>query len=159
MIKNRKKIIFFTLGVLTAFILASILKNKEHNICQGLSTFYLDEKNFSYSYEIMHDIYLSNDGVGYLTLRGKLHVNDKDFTMSRTINFEYTPKKGGWIKFKVIHVFKNAQDNTSKQLTKKYFPFFTEDSTGYFRADIIDNDKVLISGSTGNLFVCSKKKT
>ncbi|HDR2399069.1 TPA: hypothetical protein QCH98_004390 [Enterobacter bugandensis] len=107
-------------------------------------------------YTLHHKIKLFKNGKGFDNFHGKFFYQDKEYVISRTVNFSYTEAKHSPFYVVMInstHVY--STDNIPEQLISRNITFLKEGVERNVSFQSLGNANILVSDSSGPSFICN----
>ncbi|WP_072010811.1 MULTISPECIES: hypothetical protein [unclassified Serratia (in: enterobacteria)] len=130
--------------------------SSENKLCTSTLKYSINDEGLNFSHVTHYRLFLAENGSGYVNLGGNVTYNNKNYIISRIINFTYKPiNQEGDYSSKIDEVMKTGQDNIPDDLVNKFFIYTTLGVSNYFKVGRIDEHRMLISVSRGPFIVCS----
>lgn len=149
------------LGVVVSLILYTERKINSvmhyNEDCYGIVNYELISDTESYAYSFSHNIYISDHGTGYNSIKGTMTVKGEIYIINRTVNYDYNNLDNGRVRINPKSTNKSMQDNLPDSVAEKYLPYILSGNVYYIKMERIGSQKVLFSGNNGKILICTYK--
>lgn len=125
--------------------------------CYGTLRFDQTHSTGKLQYKLTHRISINDSNTGADHIRGEIVGPDKDYTLIRTINFNYLlSDKNLLFNAKVISIRKSFGDNVPPELISSGLPYLVVGETRIFNVQKLNTNLLLFSSEQGPYLICNQ---
>jgi hypothetical protein len=127
-------------------------------ICHATLIHHERHDNNPFIYKSYHTVVLRKDGTGYDQMNGEATIDNKPYTLNRTILFSYERHGNDrFLTLKVTGARISGADDVPQEAYRRYMSFVNTDSKRMVELTLLPSGDLLVNTALGPFFICAVK--